>query len=677
MGTPANLEHPHPQAEAVPGRQEKAMQQGEKVNILMVDDQPAKLLSYEAILSGLGENLIKADSARSALEHLLKTDVAVVLMDVNMPDVDGFELAAMIREHPRYEQTAIIFVSAVRLTEEDLVRGYSLGAVDYVSVPVVPEVLRAKVGVFAELYRKTRQLERLNRELERRVEERTRELEARRLEGERTSALLETVLASAPAGIAVYDRELRFVRVNEALARLTGLPAEEHLGRTMGEALPALAPLVEPILHEVLRTGEPVLDVGVAGRPDRPGDGGYYLASYYPIRENGEVWGVGAVVQDISERKRAEEELRASEERFRLMADAVPQVIWMTDAQGRAEFFNREWTDYCGVPFEPTTTAQLVATFTHPDDAPRVLAAFEEARRTGGPFEVEQRNRSASGEYRWFLNRGRPYRDPRTGEVVKWFGVGVDIHDRKLAEAALQASERRYRELSEAQKRFVNDAAHELRAPLTAIVGNLQLLARFKNMRKADREEALAEVTREAVRLSRLVNDMLALARGDAGLRLRLEPLRLDEVLREAFATARVLGKDHRMERGPLPEAWVTGDADRLKQLALQLLENALKYTPAGGTVRLELDLGDAHAEFRVADTGVGIAPEDLPHVFERFYRADRARSRAVGGSGLGLAIARWIAEQHGGGIRLESELGKGTVAVVRLPLAPDAPRGR
>lgn len=149
----------------------------DRVNILMVDDQPGKLLTYEAILSELGENLIKASSAKEALEKLLKTDVAVVLMDVSMPEIDGFELAEIIRQHPRFQKTAIIFISAVHLTDLDRLKGYQHGAVDYLSVPVVPEVLRAKVKVFTELHRKNQQLERLNSELEQRVAERTSELQ--------------------------------------------------------------------------------------------------------------------------------------------------------------------------------------------------------------------------------------------------------------------------------------------------------------------------------------------------------------------------------------------------------------------------------------------------------------------------------------------------------------------
>src|ERR1700722_2221690 len=148
----------------------------EKVNVLLVDDQPDKLLAYEVILGDLGENLVKTQSAREALQFLLKNDVAVVLVDVCMPELDGFQLAAMIREHPRFRKTAIIFISAIHLTDVDRLRGYEMGAVDYVPVPVIPEVLRAKVKIFAELYRKSRQLEQLNAELERRVADRTAEL---------------------------------------------------------------------------------------------------------------------------------------------------------------------------------------------------------------------------------------------------------------------------------------------------------------------------------------------------------------------------------------------------------------------------------------------------------------------------------------------------------------------
>jgi len=137
----------------------------DRVNILMVDDQPGKLLSYEVVLAELGENLIKAQSGKEALDHLLKTDIAVILLDVSMPELDGFELADMIREHPRFHDTAIIFISAVFMTDLDRVRGYERGAVDYLSVPIIPELLRAKVRVFADLHRKTRQLGILNHEL--------------------------------------------------------------------------------------------------------------------------------------------------------------------------------------------------------------------------------------------------------------------------------------------------------------------------------------------------------------------------------------------------------------------------------------------------------------------------------------------------------------------------------
>ena len=194
----------------------------EKVNILLVDDQPAKLMTYEVVLEGLRENLIKAASAREALDRLLRFDVAVVLMDVSMPDLDGFQLASMIREHPRYKETAIIFVSAIHLTEADYVRGYEMGAVDYVSAPVVPEILRAKVKVFVDLHRKTKQLEKLNCELEDRVAVRTDEL---RISNERQIILAREVDHRAKNALAVAQAIVRLSQastIEEYIAAIEG-----------------------------------------------------------------------------------------------------------------------------------------------------------------------------------------------------------------------------------------------------------------------------------------------------------------------------------------------------------------------------------------------------------------------------------------------------------------------
>jgi len=209
----------------------------EKVNILMVDDQPGKLLSYEAILADLGENLVKATSAKEALERLLKMDVAVVLMDVSMPEIDGFELAEIIRQHPRFQKTAIIFVSAVHLTDLDRLKGYQHGAVDYLSVPIVPEVLRAKVRVFAELHRKNRQLELLNVELEQRVVERTQELERKAIALEQLNVdlaqknqELDAIVQTAPD--IIFNRQSDGTRdyISSRFYEYTGAPSGTAVG---------------------------------------------------------------------------------------------------------------------------------------------------------------------------------------------------------------------------------------------------------------------------------------------------------------------------------------------------------------------------------------------------------------------------------------------------------------
>ena len=204
----------------------------ERVNILLVDDQPSKLMTYEEILKGLNENLIKATSASEALQWLLKEEVAVVLIDVCMPDLDGYELATMIRNHPRHQSTSIIFVSAVLMTDLDLLRGYEKGAVDYVPVPVVPEILRAKVSVFADLHRKTRQLERLNEQLEARVAERTSELEATARRLRENESRLQDADRRKDEFLAMLAHELRNplapIRTSVQLMQIDALPLAQH-----------------------------------------------------------------------------------------------------------------------------------------------------------------------------------------------------------------------------------------------------------------------------------------------------------------------------------------------------------------------------------------------------------------------------------------------------------------
>jgi PAS domain S-box-containing protein len=215
------------------------MNERDRANILMVDDQAGKLLSYEAILSELGENLIKARSAREAMEQLLRNDVAVVLMDVSMPEINGFELADMMHRHPRFQKTAIIFISAVHLSDLDRIKGYQSGAVDYLSVPIVPELLRAKVGVFIDLHRKTRQLEQLNRELEQRVEERTEQL---RQSEEQFRTLANSIpqlawMADAQGSIFWYNqRWYDYIGAGKDEIERWGWPGlqhPDHVGRTM------------------------------------------------------------------------------------------------------------------------------------------------------------------------------------------------------------------------------------------------------------------------------------------------------------------------------------------------------------------------------------------------------------------------------------------------------------
>jgi PAS domain S-box-containing protein len=384
----------------------------------------------------------------------------------------------------------------------------------------------------------------------------------------------------------------------------------------------------------------------------------------FPNGQPGEPLAILEVNWDISERKRNEEILRESESRFRWLAEATPQMVCVSDTAGTLSYVNQAYSDYTGIKPEEARTG--LPELVHPEDRESFMLKNLEAPRNGTTLRHELRIRSASsGQYRWFLHQLVPARN-QAGETIWWFGTSTDIHAHKEAELSLLKT-------LEQQKRFVSDASHEFRAPLTSILGNLGLLERYPDMPSDDRHEAISEAIREAGRLGRLVSELLTLARSDAGVQTTLEDVNLTDIALEAWRDAHQFSNGCSLEQGLIEQIEIEGNRDRLKQLALILLDNALKYTPKGGTVRLELqrtNTGNGNfAELIVTDSGPGISPEDLPHVFERFYRADQSRTHGSdpGGSGLGLPIAQSIAQSHGGEISLENLASGGIRAVVRL----------
>jgi hypothetical protein len=519
----------------------------EQVNVLLVDDRPDKLLALEAILADLGPRVRTARSGAEALRYLLRNDVAVILLDVNMPQMDGFETAALIRERQRSEKTPIIFLTAVSDAEAYAWRGYSLGAVDYIQMPVPPEVLKAKVAVFVDLFVKTEQVRR---------------------QGE-------------------------WMRAAQA---------REHAER-LAEA---------------------------AGRLD----------------------------------------LETRRNRFFTLA---LDMLAIADFEGRVLQLNPAWTRILGFGEEELKGGSLTRLL-HPEDRGEMEARLGRIAAGESLPPWENRHRHQDGSYRWLSWTAAPF--PEEG-LVYFFARDVTFRKRaeeeRLALVREQDARRLAQRENEVKDQFLATLSHELRAPLTPILGWTSML-RTGRLDPAAERRGLDVIERNVKVQAQLIEDLLDVSRIVSGkLRIDLRPVELGPVVEAAVEAVRPAATNKRITLVvdlPAPPVFVSGDAERLQQVVWNLLANAVKFTPNEGRVRLRMEASGDAARLEVVDDGIGIAPEFLPHVFERFRQAENGSARAHGGLGIGLAIARHIVEAHQGALEAASDgLGKGARFTVALPL--------
>ncbi|MEG4069582.1 response regulator [Microcoleus sp. Pol11C2] len=515
------------------------LQSPHRVNVLLVDDRPENLVALEAILNSPSYHLVQANSGAEALRCLLNEDFAVILLDVQMPGMDGFETATLIRSRDRSRATPIIFITAFSSNDTHVFKGYSLGAVDYLFKPLEPEILTSKVQVFVELFQKT---------------------------------------------VEVKQQATQLAAVNNELSK--------------------------------------------------------------------------------------------SEERFRTLCACSPLGIYLADVEGRCTYINPRCQAICGLTLEESL-AEIWQREVHPEDRERVVADWLAWIKEGHEFSNEFRL-AGSETVRWINVQSSPMFSD-LGKLIGHVGTVRDVTDRKQAEeersrlireqVARQEAER----ANQMKDEFLAILSHELRTPLNAILGWSRLL-RSKTFDQETIDKALETIERNAKSQSQLIEDILDVSRILRGkLNLNKHPIRLESAINLAIDSLQPLAEEKSivLELTCSPNVGeVIGDFDRLQQIVWNLLSNAIKFSPQEGKVQVRLESVGDEAQIEIIDSGIGIAPDFLPYVFDRFRQADSSTTRSYGGLGLGLAIVRHLVELHGGKVYAENNPGEGAKFTVALPVA-------
>lgn len=525
-------------------------------------------------------------------------------------------------------------------------------------------------------------IKKLNRELERRVSE------------------LQTLFDVIPVGIAIaHDRECQQMTANSYLSDLLRVPAGKNASKS---APPPEQPPYKVFCHdrEVPADELPMQYAAIHGVEVHNAEMDIVHSDHAKIKiscnarplfdEQGKVRGsVGAFV-DITEHKQTEQALRRSEELYRYLADAIPQIVWTTNEEGKVEYLNQRWYEYTGLSPEECLGKWNWLAALHPDDMEVARQIWTASVQKGTTYEAEYRYiRASDRTYRWHLVRGIALKDEQ-GKIIKWFGTCTDIEDQKQIQeerSKLIAREQAAREEAEAANRskdqFLAIVSHELRSPLNSVLGWAHLL-KTRKFDPAITERALETIERNARSLSRLIEDLVDISRMIRGnFDLNIVPLNVQSILEAAIDIVRPSSEAKNLQiiqKFSPNTLKVSGDSTRLQQVILNLLTNAVKFTPEAGKIEIQLSTVDRtkdqithkYVQIKVTDTGKGIEADFLPHVFDSFCQADMKVTSSNNGLGLGLAIARQLVELHGGSIEASSSgEGKGATFTVTLPLIP------
>ena len=488
---------------------------------------------------------------------------------------------------------------------------------------------------------------------------------------------LDAFYRNAPCAIAYYDADLRYLRVNEAFAGLNGVPAGDHLGRSIDEVRPEFPAALRAEYLEVSRTQTPAINRRLEF------GGATWEMSIFPVAATRtERPGLGIIGINVTAAAEAEARVAESESRFRTMAEAMPQIVWMTRPDGTPDYFNLRWFEFTGLTPEQSLGWNSFNAL-HPDDLPRSKAHWLASVAAVAPYEIEYRLRAADGTYRWFLARANPIRGER-GVVTRWLGTCTDIDDRKQqAERLEELVDRRTVALRRSNgelEKFAYIASHDLQEPLRKIQAfGDRLATRYKAGLGEQGQDYIARMLDSAGRMRRLIDDLLSFSRVTSKPQA-LAQVDLNAVVREVLSDLeiRVAQTEGRVEVGPLPT--VPADPGQMRQLFQNLIANALKFqrpgVPPVVTVAAERLPGDeddgdgAGYRFTVADNGIGFEDQYAGRIFELFQRL-HGRSQYEG-TGLGLAICKKVAERHGGAITAKGCPGGGATFIIDLPFTPE-----